>query len=102
MSTRVLFFFLCSLLTTLGSASDVLSVRDFGAKGDGTTDDTAAFQRALDAATKAGGGTVHAPRGTPASLSVLMPTTRFANNEREIARVLLRVRREVAATWGSS
>jgi len=35
MSTRVLFFFLCSLLTTLGSASDVLSVRDFGAKGDG-------------------------------------------------------------------
>jgi hypothetical protein len=38
-------------------------VRDFGAKGDGKTDDTAAFQKALDAAAKAGGGVVYAPRG---------------------------------------
>jgi DNA-binding IclR family transcriptional regulator len=45
---------------------------------------------------------VHAPRGTPAALSVLMPTTRFADNEREIVRVLLRVRRDIAATWGSA
>jgi IclR family transcriptional regulator, acetate operon repressor len=44
---------------------------------------------------------VHAPRGTPAALSVLMPTTRFAHNEREVVRVLLRVRREIAATWSS-
>jgi DNA-binding IclR family transcriptional regulator len=36
-------------------------------------------------------------RGTPAALSVLMPTPRFVGNEREIARVLLRRRREILA-----
>ena len=42
---------------------DQYSVRDFGARGDGRTDDTAAFQRALDAAAAAKGGIVFAPRG---------------------------------------
>jgi hypothetical protein len=45
------------------TSSATLSVLDFGAKGDGATDDTAAFQRALEGAAKTGGGTVHAPRG---------------------------------------
>jgi len=42
---------------------DPVNVRRFGAVGDGTTDDTAAFQKALDTVGQAGGGTVYAPRG---------------------------------------
>ncbi len=41
----------------------VNNVRDFDAKGDGVTDDTKAFQRALTAAAKTG-GTVYVPEGT--------------------------------------
>jgi hypothetical protein len=44
-------------------SSDVVSVMNFGAKGDGKTDDTQAFQKALDSfGTK--GGTVYVPRGS--------------------------------------
>ncbi len=43
--------------------ADTLNARDFGARGDGKTDDTAAFQSALDAAAKRQGATVYAPSG---------------------------------------
>lgn len=44
----------------------LFNVRDptYGAKGDGTTDDTAAIASAIAAAVAAGGGTVHLPQGT--------------------------------------
>ncbi|WP_428937615.1 glycosyl hydrolase family 28-related protein [Fontivita pretiosa] len=44
-------------------AAAILNVLDFGAVGDGRTDNTAAFQKALDAAGAAGGATVLIPRG---------------------------------------
>lgn len=43
---------------------ETVSVVDFGATGDGTTDDTAAIQAALTAVTTAGGGSVYFPPGT--------------------------------------
>lgn len=46
---------------TVTVATHVINVKDFGARGDGKSDDTAAFQQALDAAAKAGGGIVFAP-----------------------------------------
>ena len=58
---------LATLLLSLACAvawSADFDVRAFGAKGDGTTKDTAAVQRALDACAQAGGGRVTVPPGT--------------------------------------
>ena len=43
---------------------DVVSVKDFGAKGDGTTDDTATINAAELALNAAGGGSLYFPKGT--------------------------------------
>ena len=53
----------------------IYNIRDYGAKGDGTTLDTAALQAAIDACTVDGGGTVLVPAGT-----FLIGTTELKSN----------------------
>lgn len=55
----------------MSSARD-FNVRDFGAIGDGAAKDTAAIQRAIDAAAAAGGGVVRLPAGTWLSGSLFL------------------------------
>jgi len=59
----VLFVLFVPFVPLASPNPDIYSVLDFGAKADGHTDDTSAFQQALDAAGQAGGGKVYAPRG---------------------------------------
>lgn len=65
MKNIVAFIVLFGALRLVAAAPDLdhYSVLDFGAKADGKTDDTAAFQRALDTAGNSGGGVVYAPCG---------------------------------------
>lgn len=57
-------------------APTVVSVRDYGAKGDSRTDDTAAFARAI-ASVSATGGVVHVPSVGPGKGYVLTRTLRI-------------------------
>jgi polygalacturonase len=50
--------------------SNWISIKDFGAKGDGKVVDTKAINDAIDAAVKTGGGTVYFPAGTYLSYSI--------------------------------
>jgi polygalacturonase len=56
--------------TSKSATGGVFDVRTFGAAGDGKTIDTAAINRAIDAAAAAGGGTVRFPAGTYESYSI--------------------------------
>ena len=62
------FALLLALLATAGRAAPVVptvyDVRAYGAVGDGTTLDSPAVNRAIEAASAAGGGTVYFPGGT--------------------------------------
>ena len=63
---------LAALALVAGVWGEVFDVRAFGARGDGRTKDTAAIQRAVDAAHEAGGGTVEVPAGTYLSGSIFL------------------------------
>lgn len=56
------------------------NVRDYGAKGDGTTDDTTAVQNAINACSAAGGGTVAFPTGTYAITPTSNPALTVPSN----------------------
>src|SRR5664279_4714909 len=66
------------ILPTIGwtaeslASAKVFDVREFGAKGDGKTLDTAAIQKALDECGNAGGGIVRLPAGTYLSKPIFL------------------------------
>src|SRR4051794_14182134 len=67
--TRIFLYLLglCLFLPCLNhdafAATPTIDLRNFGAVGDGSTDDGPAFQKALDALADAGGGTLFVPAG---------------------------------------
>ncbi|HEX3143697.1 MAG TPA: glycoside hydrolase family 28 protein [Pyrinomonadaceae bacterium] len=62
-------------------ANPVYDVRAFGAKGDGQTLDTPAINKAIDAASKTGGGTVNFSAGTYLSVSIHLKSNITLNLE---------------------
>ncbi len=62
------------LLATAASAhaAGVCDPRAYGAKGDGTTKDTAAIQKAIDVCESQGGGTVRLSAGTYVSAPIVL------------------------------
>jgi hypothetical protein len=71
------------------SGVDWLNVKDYGAKGDGTTDDVDAIDAALTAAKTAGGGVVYFPAGTYLISSALAGASgvRLAGAHRSVSQI---------------
>ena len=59
-----------------GGGPAIFDVTDFGALGDGSTDDTSSIQDAIDAAEAAGGGVVYFPAGVYVVNGALQDTSR--------------------------
>jgi polygalacturonase len=71
---KTAFALMVALCTGNACAQKIFDVRDYGAKGDGATLDTAAIQKALDECGKAGGGTVRFGAGTYLSQPIQIRT----------------------------
>ncbi len=77
-TTKMMVRFAFLLLITLCSFQPVAAaptsmsynIRDFGAKGNGTNIDSDAINAAIEASSKAGGGTIYFPAGTYLSYSI--------------------------------
>jgi hypothetical protein len=65
--------------TWQSKAADIFSVKDFGAVGDGVTNDRTAIQAAINAAGAAGGGEVYFPAGTYLLNSGISWTSNFVH-----------------------
>lgn len=61
-----------ALSASLACAAKTCNPREFGAKGDGTTKDTAAIQKAIDTCASQGGGTVRLTAGTYLSAPIVL------------------------------
>ncbi len=78
-----------SAVTAAGAADDttvvhkgdlVFNVKDYGATGDGSTNDTTSIQNAINAAQTAGGGVVYFPSGTYMVAPTSSPALTISNN----------------------
>jgi polygalacturonase len=70
--TPILTLALIAASTAMLHAARTCNPRDFGAKADGTTKDTAAIQKAIDACATKGGGTVQLTAGTYLSAPIVL------------------------------
>lgn len=77
-----------AIITTLSCLAGTYNIRNFGAKGDGKAIDSPAFNKAIEAAAKSGGGTVLVPAGNYLCYSVRLKshiTLQFESGARMIA-----------------